>query len=79
MSEKHPDLTTAAQALEEAYEKIGDLGGSAAEVKVTVSWISESGRPMSLSVGDTSDFDDDPEPDFDDDPDDDSYLPDEIR
>lgn len=66
MSEqKHPDLTVAAQTLEEAYEKIGDLGGSAAEVKLTVSWISESGRPMSLSIGDVSDLEDGPDDDID--------------
>jgi hypothetical protein len=80
MSEQ-PDLSIAAQALEDAYDKIGDLGGSAAEVKVTVSWISPSGRPMSLSIGEVTDEDEDAEDEYDDpdDPEDDHYLPDEIR
>lgn len=63
MGDNYPDLTVAAQTLEEAYEKIGDLGGSAAEVKLTVSWISPGGREMSLSIGDLSDVDDEPDDD----------------
>ena len=54
-----PDLSTAAQALEDAYEQIGDLGGSATEVKLTVSWVSPSGRPMSLSIGEIPDDEED--------------------
>lgn len=64
-----PDLSTAAQALEDAYEQIGDLGGSAAEVKLTVSWVSPSGRPMSLSIGEIPDDEDDEDDiEYDDDP-----------
>lgn len=55
---EHPDLSVAAQALEDAFDKIGDLDG-AAEVKLTVSWVSPSGRPMSLSIGDIEDDEDD--------------------
>jgi len=65
-----PDLSSAAAALEEVYEKIADDLPDGTEIQITVSWVSPGGQPMALSVGETSP-DDDEDDDLDYDADDD--------